>query len=73
MRKYLIEDKTKDNNIAEATIIISLTTGKTESYIWLITLVLTIIGIGTFGTIKIVKRDVAKVTNRGKEYKSDEK
>ncbi len=53
--EYLIQDKEANNNMAEATIIISLTTGKTQNYIWLILIVITIIGIGTIGVTKIVK------------------
>ena len=53
--EYLIYDKETENNIAEATIIISLTTGKAQNYIWLILIVIAIIGMGTIGVTKIVK------------------
>lgn len=53
--EYLIYDKETENNIAEATIIISLTTGKSQNYIWLILIVIAIIGMGTIGVTKIVK------------------
>ncbi len=62
--EYLIEDKKQDNNSSEATIIISLTTGKTESYVWLVLLVIAIIGMGTFGVIKITNKNSLKVTNK---------
>ena len=62
--EYLIEDKKQNNNSAEATIIISLTTGKTESYIWLVLLVVAIIATGTFGVIKITNKNSLKVTNK---------
>ncbi len=62
--EYLIEDKRQDNNSSEATIIISLTTGKKESYIWLVLLVVAIIATGTFGVIKITNKDFSKVTNK---------
>lgn len=58
--EYLIEDKEKENNKAEATIIISLTTGKTVTYIWLMLLVIAIIGTGTFGVIKLVNNKQGK-------------
>lgn len=51
--EYLLEDKDKDNNSSEATIIISLTTGHAETYIWLMVIVTAIIGFGTIGVIKI--------------------
>lgn len=54
--EYLIEDKNKDNNSSEATIIISLTTGHEETYIWLLIVVIAIIGLGTVVVIKINNR-----------------
>lgn len=51
----LIPDKKEENNSSEATIIISLTTGQAPSYIWLVLIVITIIGIGIFGVKKIAK------------------
>ena len=62
--EYLIEDKKQENNSAEATIIISLTTGKVESYIWLILLVIAIIGTGAFSVIKITNKDYSKITDK---------
>ena len=34
--EYFIQDKEQQNNIAEATVIISLTTGQAKTYVWLI-------------------------------------
>ena len=62
--EYLIEDKKEENNSSEATIIISLTTGKTESYIWLALVVIAIIGTGAFSVIKVVNKDSNKLTNK---------
>jgi len=53
---YLIEDKNQGNDLSEATIIISLTTGNSQSYIWLITIVIAIIGIGVFGVYKVTTK-----------------
>ena len=58
--EYLIADKNSNNNSSEATIIISLTTGQTQTYIWLILTVIAIIGVGAFGTKKIISKDIIK-------------
>jgi len=58
--EYLIEDKNKENNTAEATIIISLSTGSAPTYIMLILTIIGIISLGAFGTIKIIKKDIRK-------------
>lgn len=62
--EYLIEDKEQENNMSEATLIISLTTGKTENYIWLMILVISIIGIGAFGVIKLTNNDYNRITKK---------
>jgi len=62
--EYLIEDKKQDNNSAEATIIISLTTGAAKSYIWLTLIVITIIGAGIFGVQVLTKKSINNVTNK---------
>ena len=54
---YLIPDKKEDNNKTEATLIISLTTGIQQNYIWLIVIVIAIIGCGMFGARKILKHN----------------
>lgn len=54
---YLIPDQKEDNNKTEATLIISLTTGIQQNYIWLIVIVIAIIGCGMFGTRKILKHN----------------
>jgi len=61
---YLVKDISTENNESEATIIISLTTGKTPTYIWLVIIVIAIIGSGTFGVIKITNKDSKKMTNK---------
>ena len=58
--EYLIADKDSNNNSSEATIIISLTTGQTQTYIWLILTVIAIIGVGAFGAKKIISKDIIK-------------
>lgn len=62
--EYLIEDKEAENNVSEATLIISLTTGKNEKYIWLVLLVMTIIGVGTLGVIKLTNNDFNRITKK---------
>lgn len=62
--EYLIEDKNKDNNIAEATVIISLTTGDRNTYIWLSIIVAGIIGFGIISIIKINKK-ISTIERRG--------
>lgn len=64
--EYLIEDKDANNNSAEATIIISLTTGKTETYMWLAIVVIAIIGLGTLGVIKVTKSNKTSMKERSK-------
>lgn len=58
--EYLIADKNSNNNSSEATIIISLTTGQTQTYIWLILTIIAIIGVGAFGAKKIINKDIIK-------------
>lgn len=58
--EYLIEDKEEENDISDATIIVSIKTGGIVSYMWLILVVITIIGSGLFGTIKIMNKEVKK-------------
>lgn len=62
--EYLIEDKKTENNMSEATIIISLTTGETDSYIWLVLVVIAIITTGIFGVIRVTNKDVIKDTTK---------
>lgn len=57
---HLVKDISTENDEAEATIIISLTTGKTQSYMWLVITVIAIIGLGAFGVIKITNKDSNK-------------
>lgn len=54
--EYLIEDKNKNNNTSEATLIVSLTTGQRSQYMWLIITVIAILGIGIFGVIRITNK-----------------
>ena len=62
--EYLIEDKNQDNNSSEATIIISLTTGKAQSYIGLGLIIITIIGAGIYGTKKVTNKSIYNLTNK---------
>jgi len=55
--EYLIEDSNKENDSSEATIIISIKTGKVETYVWLALVVIAIISTGIFGVIKIAKEE----------------
>jgi len=64
---YLIKDNKTENDKSEATIIISLTTGNVQKYLWLAVLVIAIITVGLFGTRKIVKTDINNLTKKGKE------
>ena len=56
--EYFIQDKEQNNNIAEATVIISLTTGQAKTYIWLIIVIISIMALGTFGVIKISNKNI---------------
>ena len=55
--EYLIQDSNLKNNEAESTMIISLTTGARENYVWLILLVVAIIASGTWGIRTILKKN----------------
>lgn len=59
--EYLIADKEDENNISDATVIIAIKTGGTATYMWLVLLVVTIIGSGLYGTIKILNKDVKSI------------
>ena len=64
--EYLINDTNKENDSSEASLIVSIKTGQAESYMWLVIVVIAIIGIGTFGVIKITNKDVNVVEERRK-------
>lgn len=53
--EYLIEDKNEENNTSEATIIISLTTGKASDYLWIAFIAIVIIAMGVIGVMRINK------------------
>lgn len=55
---YLIADKNENNNSAEATIIISLTTGKINTYLWVGIVVIAIIGLGTLGIVQLNRKNM---------------
>lgn len=54
--EYFIQDKDPSNDTSDATVIISIRTGDTQTYIWLIIVVILIISVGTFGLIKITNK-----------------
>ena len=56
--EYFIQDKEQDNNMAEATVIISLTTGQAKTYVWLIIVIISIISLGILGVIKISNKNI---------------
>ena len=56
--EYFIQDKEQQNNIAEATVIISLTTGQAKTYVWLIIVIILIISLGILGVIKISNKNI---------------
>lgn len=67
--EYLIEEVKKENNVSEATIIISLTTGGT-TYIWLAIIFISIILLGAFSVVKITNKSFVKIklTERRKTH-----
>lgn len=55
--EYLIQDSNLKNNEAESTMIISLTTGARENYVWLMLLVVAIIASGTWGIRTVLNKN----------------
>ena len=47
--------KNEENNTSEATIIISLTTGKASDYLWIAFIAIVIIAMGVIGVMRINK------------------
>lgn len=66
---YLIEETKKENNISEATVIISLTTGQ-KTYRWIAIVFGLIILLGTLSVVKITNKSFVKInlTERRKTH-----